>query len=316
MLLRTQEFFVGVDGGGTKTNAVVIDNDISVLGEGRAGASNPVVVGVEAAARAVESAIRMALSSAGLSFGRVASAYLGIAGVEHPEGFRNAKEALRANLTGLNFELGTDARVALAGATDLKPGVAIISGTGSIAFGCNDRGDEARAGGWGSTIGDEGSGYYIARRGLTAVAKAYDGRGPETKITDMLRKHAGVSTPADLLRVIYYPFANNSEIAGYCRLVVEAAKSGDEIALEILTSAGRELGLAVTSVIKRLGMESETFPVAYIGSTFHAGELLISPMRAIIDNVAPHANIQKPLHSPVIGAAKLAMTSRPLRKSA
>jgi N-acetylglucosamine kinase-like BadF-type ATPase len=316
MLLRAQDYFIGVDGGGTKTNAVVVDNRVTVLGEGRSGASNPIVVGLESAARAVESAISNALSSASIPFSRVALAYIGIAGVEHPDGYRKVKDAIKAILPGLNFELGTDARVALAGATDLQPGVAIISGTGSIAFGRNIRGQEARAGGWGSTIGDEGSGYYVARRGLTSVAKAYDGRGPETLITDMLREHAGVRTPTDLLRVIYYPFKNNSEIAGYCKIVVEAARLGDQIALEILASAGRELGIAVTAVIKRLEMESEAFPIAYIGGTFQAGELLLSPMRDVIEKVAPRAVVQSPIYSPVIGAAKLAMARSPLRKSA
>jgi N-acetylglucosamine kinase-like BadF-type ATPase len=316
MQLRTQDIFIGVDGGGTKTSAVVIDNQVRVLGEGRAGASNPIVVGLDSAVQAVSTAIRSALSAANLSIKQVSFAYLGIAGIEHPDGYKSALEALKASLPDLNFELGTDARVALAGATDLQPGVAIISGTGSIAFGRNAMGNEARSGGWGSAIGDEGSGYYVARRGLNAVAKAFDGRGPKTLITDLLREQAGIFTAADLQRLIYYPFANNSKIASYNRFVVEAARAGDPVAREILSDAGRELGMAVTAVIESLGMQSDSFPVAYIGGNFQAGELLLAGMRSYINKIAPQARIQPPLYSPVVGAAKLAMAHRPLRKSA
>ncbi|MEW6735867.1 MAG: BadF/BadG/BcrA/BcrD ATPase family protein [Acidobacteriota bacterium] len=316
MLTRTQEFFIGVDGGGTKTCAVVIDNESHVLGEARTGTANPLVAGFAAAAEAIERAIREAVAAARISLNEVASTYLGIAGVEHPESYLRLCELLCELLPGLEFHLATDAWVALAGATDLQPGIVIISGTGSIAFGRNSRGEEARAGGWGSTIGDEGSGYYIARGGLAAVAKSYDGRGSQTLIADILRKRAGVRTPIDLQRIIYYPFANNSAVAAYCGIVVEAARAGDLIARDILAGAGRELGLAVTAVIRRLSMETEVFPVAYVGGTFQAGELLLDPMRLTIEQIAPRAILQPPRYSPVLGAARLAMQRDSLRKSA
>jgi N-acetylglucosamine kinase-like BadF-type ATPase len=316
MLARKEEFFIGVDGGGTKTCAVVVNKDGHIFGEGRAGAANPITVGIPTASQAINQAINCALRQANIFPAQVANAYLGIAGVEHVDIHEKFNQSLQGILPLHSFQLGTDAFIALAGATDLRPGVVIISGTGSIALGRNSRGEEARAGGWGPTIGDEGSGYYIARRGLTAVAKAYDGRGSETLITDLLRKRANVRTPADLQRIIYFPFANNSDIAAYCEIVVEAGRAGDPIAQDILCAAGRELGVAVAAVIKRLNMESETFPIAYVGGTFQAGNLLIASMSDVIKQTALKAQLQKPRYSPALGAAKLAISSGSLRKSA
>src|SRR5439155_5851218 len=100
-------------------DAVVIDNEFRVLGEGKAGASNPIIVGLESATQAIAQAIGLAILTANISLSQVKSAFLGIAGVEHPDGLKSSQEAIRTALPGLKFQLGTDARVALAGATDL-----------------------------------------------------------------------------------------------------------------------------------------------------------------------------------------------------
>jgi N-acetylglucosamine kinase-like BadF-type ATPase len=316
MLTRLKKFFIGVDGGGTKTHAVLVNKSGQVLASSHTGSANPVIVGFEPAAEAILQAINQVTANATIPLSQIASAYFGIAGIEQATFYNGIRDTLQPLLPKLCFQLGTDARIALVGAIGFNPGVVVISGTGSIAFGRNRRGEEARAGGWGRIIGDEGSGYHIARAGLAAVARAYDGRGPQTLITDLLIKTTGIATPADLHRLIYYPFVNNLHIANYSKLVVEAAYQTDSVACKILAHAGEELGLAVTAVIKRLGMQTEVFPVAYVGGTFQAGHLLINRMESVIKEMAPAMKLQLPLESPAVGAAKLAMLHTSLRKSA
>src|SRR5262249_13889324 len=150
-----------------------------------------------------------------------------------------------------HFELVTDARAALEGALDGKQGVVLIAGTGSIAMGMNAARHVERSGGWGPTLGDEGSGYDIARQALKAVIASFDGRAPKTVLTDRICEQFGIETAKDLPGVIYSGDHNGDSesvaIASLARLVAEAATEGDEVARDILARAGKDLGeLAVS----------------------------------------------------------------------
>src|SRR5438105_5133143 len=169
-------FWLGVDGGGTNTRAAILNTLGELCGEGHADAANFLRVGLEAAAGNVKRAVEDACAQARIRPAQIAGACIGLAGVQHPKHHRQMYHALKAALPIRAITLETDARIALAGATDLRPGVVIIAGTGSISCGINSRGKFVRAGGWGPTMGDEGSGYYIGRRALEAVVSAYDGR--------------------------------------------------------------------------------------------------------------------------------------------
>ena len=133
------------------------------------------------------------------------------------------KDALDRSLGLEKLELVTDARAALTGALDGKPGVIVIAGTGSIALGLNEAGGDARSGGWGPTFSDEGSGYDIARQALKAVAASFDGRSSETLLTKMICKELGIEKPSDLPSVIYSEDAKPAQIASLAKLVSQAA---------------------------------------------------------------------------------------------
>jgi N-acetylglucosamine kinase-like BadF-type ATPase len=301
--------FIGLDGGGTKTTAIVVDEALRVLGSGRGGPSNFLRVGLDAAAADVERAVRAACRAAEVEFGDVLFTYCGIAGADHPEN----REKMVARLSHLfpkgNFTVDSDACVALEGALGGAPGVVVIAGTGSVAFGRNHAGDEARAGGWGPTLGDEGSGYSIARRGLSAIVRAYDGRGPETLMTPMLCDHYGMCEPDELPLFVYAPTTHADDIAVYFKLVLEAARRGDAAAREIFAEEGNELGESAVAVARQLGICDARFSVAPVGGAFHAGPLLLDPMRERLAADCPRAEIVSPLASPVEGAAQLAMRS-------
>ena len=297
-------YWLGVDGGGTNTRARIyfapldpaIDLENCLVGEGRSDAANFHRVGLESAAASVKSAVTEAFLSAGVS---------------HPDNHKKMSDAIKAAMPQLEFELVTDARVALAGATAGKPGVVVIAGTGSIAYGVDANGNVARAGGWGPALGDEGSGTYIGRRALEAVMTAYDHRTHEdTKLTEKVCRHFHVNSPVELPAVIYDPASNAmQEITQLSKQVVEAANEGDETAIAILKNAAHELARAVIAVIEQLKMKDHAFRVGYVGGVFSSGELMLAPLREEIMEFAPQALVGAPLHSPMIGAAQMAMGS-------
>lgn len=303
---RAQHSVVGVDGGGTKTEAVIMDSDLRVIGEGRAGPSNPLRVGLTSAAAAVREAIDNACAIAKIRRSDIDAAEVGLAGARR----RELRERMRETLLPLgirDIEVVTDADIALYGATDGAPGLVVIAGTGSICCGINARGKQVCAGGWGPIAGDEGAGAWIARRALRAVAYASDGRGPRTLLTDLACNYFHVSTADDLTTAIYAPTITNERIAGFGKDVVEAAKRKDAVAEQIILEGGTELGLAAVAVIRNLQMERERFQIAFVGGVFRAsGEMILKPLKAEVAKVAPRAYFEPPHFSPAVAAARMA----------
>ena len=302
---RAHELVLGVDGGGTKTRAVIVDAAQAVLGEGTAGPSNPLRVGLAAAASAVRDAVERACSAARVRRSDIVAAQLGLAGVRR----RDLRERMREALSGLGInplEISTDADIALFGATDGKPGVVIIAGTGSICCGLNARGQRACAGGWGPLAGDEGAGSWIARRALQSVARAADGRGEPTALAEAACDYFNVATPDDIALAIYSPSMTNQVIAGFARRVIEAAEGGDGVSREIIEDGGTELGELASAVIRSLRMGREKFQVGYVGGVFSAGELILAPLRARVESAAPKSYLAPPLLPPAEAAARMA----------
>jgi N-acetylglucosamine kinase-like BadF-type ATPase len=297
---------LGVDGGGTKTLAIITDEEGRTLGEGLAGPSNPLRVGVSNAAAAVREAVDRACASADVRRTDIASAEIGLAGVRRADLKEHMTVALKRVLGINSVAVVTDADIALYGATGGKPGLVLIAGTGSICCGKNARRKHVCAGGWGPLAGDEGSGSWIARRALQAVAQATDGRGGATILGEAACQYFNVATPDDLSLAIYAPSMTNERIAGFARHVIEAATGRDAVASAIVTDAGHELAAAACTVIGKLRIERESFQVAYVGGVFSAGELVLAPLRAGIKRVAPHAFLAPPQLSPAVAAAAMA----------
>ncbi|CAN5332922.1 N-acetylglucosamine kinase [soil metagenome] len=304
-LQRERGFYLGVDGGGTKTHAALIDEKGDIIGEGQAGPSNPLRVGVRQSAEVVRDAIERACAEAGVRRNDLDAIQIGLAGVRRAD----LRERVREVLLALHIhplEIVTDADIALAGATGGEPGLVLVAGTGSICCGKNARGQTACAGGWGPLVGDEGSGAWLARRALQAVAHASDGRGPATSLARAACEYFSVATPDDLATTLSAPNMTTERIAGFGRPVVEAAQKKDAVAREIVAAAGRELGAAAIAFISQLGMERETFPVAYVGGVFKAGELVLGPLRETLNKRAPGASLAPPQQPPAVAAALMA----------
>ena len=307
---RSQKFlnlYLGVDGGGTKTHAVLFDEEKNVAGEGLAGASNPLRVGVETAVANIYQATVAACDAANRSRGDIVSATFGLAGVRRLDLRRIIRERLAELLQIKSVEVFTDAEIALFGTTLGKAGVVVIAGTGSICLGKNEAGETAIAGGWGPLAGDEGGGANIARRGLQAIAKASDGRGQPTELSRAGVDYFRTSTPENLLVAIYSPQMDNAKIAGFARFVAETAQAGDAVAVEILKDAGNELGLAVNAVIAKLKLKNKKIPIGQVGSIFRAGGLLTDSLIETVHRFAPKAYLADPILQPASAAAQMAL---------
>jgi N-acetylglucosamine kinase-like BadF-type ATPase len=302
---RARSLVLGVDGGGTKTRAVVVDAQQNVLGAGVAGPSNPLRVGVMEGVKAVREAAERACQDAGVRLLEIVAAEVGLAGVKRADIRERMRSAL-AELGVKSLEVVTDADIALYGATEGKPGLIIIAGTGSICCGVNARGRHACAGGWGPVAGDEGSGSWIARRGLQAVARATDGRGRKTALVESACDYFNVAKAEDLSTAVYAPNVTNNRIAGFGRYVIESARRRDAVAREIVEEAGRELAFAAVAVIRKLKMERERFQVGYVGGVFAAESLILAPLGEEVGRVARRAFIAPPVLAPAEAAARMA----------
>lgn len=308
-LKNLHNLYLGVDGGGTKTHVVIMDEEQRVAGEGDAGASNPLRVGIETTVSNIIKAINFACDAGNRSRGDITAATLGLAGVRRSDLRERIREGVYRQLHIKNIEVVTDAEIALYGATLGKAGLVVIAGTGSVCIGQNDAGEKVSAGGWGPLAGDEGGGAGIARSALHAIAKASDGRGAKTALSDVAIEYFRAAHIEDLTVAIYAPQVDNQRIAGFARYVVETAQNGDKVAQNVIYEAGKELGLAARAVITKLKLQKEKFPIAYVGSIFKAGDLIMKPFLESVHEIAPKAVLIPPQIPPAIAAARIAYKS-------
>src|SRR4051812_21274357 len=309
------QLYLGVDGGGTKTNIALMNAAGKVIAEGSGGPANPLRVGVETAVANIIKASDAACDQAGVSRGDISASILGLAGVRRLDIRDRVRERFTARYGVLKTTVITDADIALYGTTLGEPGVVVIAGTGSICLGINSSGERAIAGGWGPLAGDEGGGRGIAERALHQIAKASDGRGPKTGLSERAEEYFRVSSVDHLITAIYAPTMDNSRIAGFARCVVETAQDGDAVALEIIYEAGRELGTAAAAVMRKLHLQNQKVPVGCVGSIFNAARLLTEPIEHMIHEVDPNAYLTEPKMPPSHAAALMATKTAPTVKS-
>ncbi len=309
------KYLMGIDGGGTKTICILATWEGEVCSVGRGGPSNHQKDGIYGARSSLRKAIREALSEAQLSGVEVAGLCAGLAGVDRPKDARIMRRVLAEILPETQLVVENDALVALVGATGRRPGAIVIAGTGSIALGVNAEGRRARAGGWGHILGDEGSGYDIARQGLMACLCDYDGRAKATRIRDKVVRELYLDSIDEVIPLLYQGRLNHTQIAALLPLVLEAAEEEDEVALGLLDQASRHLARAAQAVVERLNCQDLEFPVATAGGVFLHSERLRHYFQQHLVQSLPKAQVVQPAHPPEQGAllvARAAVEGEPL----
>jgi glucosamine kinase len=287
--------FLGIDGGGSKTSCLIGDEN-SVLGSGASGGSNVIRVGEAKAREALAAAIRQACVVAGVGPDQIARTCVGLAGAGRAE-ISSSAQRLLADLVSGKIEVVGDMVVALAAAFGSGPGVVVIAGTGSIAYGRNAQGRTARAGGWGFAISDEGSGHWIGCAAVAAAMRSQDeGQGAGGLLANIM-KAWGSGTIEEFVRA-----ANASappDFAGLLPVVLAAADAGHTTARAVLTQAGVELAELAKIVIRKLFPEGDSVPVAMCGGVFSncalVRQVFYNSLRSEYDGVNLNASVVEPV---------------------
>lgn len=297
-------YFLGFDGGGTKTECVLVDAEGQVLGRGFAGPSNPIRSGFKKAVGCLQAAAATTLKAAGVQAIDVLAICAGLAGVGRPRIAGRVQCFLEHAFPQAAVHVTTDLELALEAAAESGPAVVLVSGTGSAAYGRNAAGEKARAGGWGAWIGDEGSGSDIGRHALAAVARGRDHLAPATHFESKIL--TGLECP-DWEAVIELVARKPLEVLPRIfPMVAEAAAAGDETAQTILTGAAKDLATLAGGVIRRLGLNDEEFVLAKFGGVFKGSAYLDASLTESLRMIAPRARIERPDASAAVVAARLA----------
>ncbi len=295
---------LGLDAGGTKTVCLLANGEGTVLAEARRGGANLQAVGELEVEKVLHDVMEEALGERGIA---PAAICLGIAGVDRPDDHAVIRGIMRRIGGHARVLVVNDALVALEAGAPRQPGVVVISGTGSIAYGRNARGEAARAGGWGYVLGDEGSGYWIGRAALRAVLRESDRRGPRTALSERLLSHFGVAQAQGLIHEVYHANLKPSAIGAVARCVQEAFSEGDAVAIGILRAAANELEGSAMSVARRLNLVGESFAFVLAGGIFRAVPWLTQELERRLPIAAPGSRAYLLDGEPAVGAVGLAL---------
>jgi N-acetylglucosamine kinase-like BadF-type ATPase len=297
---------IGIDGGGTKTEAAAATEDGRILAAFEAGPSNVFKVDAAVSAAALENVIDGCLQKAGVSRAAVVSLCAGLAGVDRPVIQKQITEVLFKIIPIQKISVVGDATTALVGATDGEPGVVVISGTGSIAYGMNAQHERARAGGWGHIVDDFGSGYDIVRNAFHKVFQAHDELEPPTRLKQAFLDALQVDTVDNMLIAIHRDYTSADKVASLFPLVQKIGDGGDIVTLGILKQAGCDLSKIAEAVIRRLDLSNQSFICATTGGVFHSSPQVRDSFTRCTHHFAPRANVCFPKKSAVEGALRLA----------
>ena len=301
----TQGYFLGVDGGGTKTRFALLDSSRKLVGEAQLGTSYFPEVGLDGVRSVLTSGVATVLAGAGIDETQIAYAFFGLPCYGEDSKATPVLQSMPASiLHHERYACDNDMVCGWAGSLGAEDGINIVAGTGCIGYG--QRGSlSARAGGWGEVFSDEGSAYWIAIQGLTAYSHMSDGRLPKGPLHSLINEELGLTNDLDLCAHVYGENARSrGELAQFSPLVSKAAALGDEAALDIFRRAGIELARIADALRRKLGYPpGESVNLSYSGGAFAAGDLLLKPFQSALNAASANFVLHRPLHDPHHGAA-------------
>jgi N-acetylglucosamine kinase len=303
--MEARRLVAAVDAGGTKTVCLIADTEGRIVGHGTGGPANINFSSSDAVHASLRNAFDSACSAAGVGDPPAEIAYLAAA-CAGPKTL--LVPTLAERLPVERIHVVHEAMMALLGSLGGPVGCVVLAGTGSFARARGPGGLEHHVGGWGALLGDEGSAYDIGHRALVAVARAADGRGPATLLTDAILAHWGLAESYALKPLVYGPEMTQARIAGLAPLVSRVARDGDAAATAILGGAGRVLATAAVAAIRGAGLLGEpAIRVSTAGGVWRAGDLIVNPFATELRRQVPEAEVVRPLFAPIVGGLLLAL---------
>lgn len=300
-------YYLGIDGGGSKTAFLITDEAGHTVAEGvTEGCSYP-QIGIHGVARVISDKLELLFHETGLEKSDIKGAAVGLPCYGED---RSADEELKRTVTGAialpDVCICNDVELGWAGSLGLEAGVHVVAGTGAIAYGRNRKGNRARSNGWHEDFSDEGSGYWLGMQALALFARQADGRMERSVLYERMQEALGITCMEELVPLYGTKYkGNRKKIAALQMTVFEAAKDGDANAVMLYEKAAGELAASIRAVASKLEFgEKEPIPVSYSGGVFQVGEYIMKPLREMLDGQQFH--FRAPLLKPVQGGILLA----------
>lgn len=298
-------YFLGFDGGGTKTECVLADSSGRVITRAVAGPSNPMRTGYTKAWFSLSEAADMVLSHEKIHAENVQGICAGLGGVGRREVARHATNFFKRGYTNANVQVTTDLEIALEAAFGTGEGIILVGGTGSAALGRDSNGRILRAGGRGPWFSDEGSAFDIGRRAFAATVLADEHRGPATQLSSrILEIHEGHDWNSLTDHVVKSP---DSVFPKTFPLVAELADAGDAVCRDLLSGAATSLAGLARAVAKELGGAKQEIPLAKVGGIYGRSKYFDAQIDAELSRAVPHLHLVSLKISPAEAAARMAI---------
>ena len=303
-MAEQKRYVIGVDGGGSKTHAVLVALDGTMVAESFGGPANLQITGIPTSAIVYFDLVLDCCKKADIPPESIQSVVIGAAGAGRPSSGTLLVDnilsiCVRKKTVLKHIHVETDVRIAIEAAFAGGPGIVLIGGTGSIALYRTEDEKFIRAGGWGYRIGDEGSGYAIGKDGLNVVLRQHDGRSEKTILTKKALAHYGETHIDGLIQKVY---ADEADLASFTPLVFEAAVERDRVANGILVKNATEL-LDLVRVLIMQVRPKKKLPVALMGGMLESENVYSKMVRDKIIHALPHVVVQKPKFPAAFGAA-------------
>lgn len=301
-------YYLGIDGGGTKSRLAAADAGGEVLGRYVGKTTNIASAPIEVVKQNIEELMEQFFVESAVLRQECGGICIGSAGIDAPENVRTMEQIFRELGYNCPVLVVNDAEIILWAEMEQAPGIVVISGTGSVSYGKNKAGETARCGGWGHLIDDAGSGYWIGKEIIRRAMRSYDGREKETKILEYLTEHFKVKHPYDIIPIVYSASYRKPDIAALTLIGVKAAQEEDQVAREIMQEAAEGLVEMVQALEAKLDFGDEASQIIISGGNIENNKFLNYNFCDIMKKKCPDRIVTLAEQEPVMGAIYLART--------
>lgn len=303
--------FLGVDGGGTKTEFIIINEIGKVLGHAVKPTCHYKQTSLDNFEQVISEGVEEVCRQSRISISEIDFSVIGVPGYgEIEKDIHIIDEMVKRVLGKDSFKCVNDAVVAWAGSLGCEPGINIVAGTGTIGYGIDPKGNMARASGWGPFCGDEGSAYWLGKKVIEIFSKQSDGRLKKTPLYDIVSSEFNLKHEFDLLDIVVNKMEmKRDKVAQLAKLLYKAAEVNDVFAIEAYSHAAYEHYLTIHSIVGKLDFETEEkILVSYSGGIFNAGEYILAPLKKYLQKESKPIELITPILKPIFGAALYALT--------
>ncbi len=301
-------YYLGIDGGGTKTKYLLIDKNLKKVAESEGSTIHIHQVGIEGIKTQITENIAKICNEANITINDIGYIFAGVPGYGESIDDMNKIDKAFEDIMVVPYSIDNDAVNGWAGGTACKPGVNVVAGTGSIAYGRSSEGKLARCGGFGPGIGDDGSAYWIALKTINEYTKQKDGRKEKTVLVDILEREYKITYKYEIVEIVFNRLKfNRTDIAKFSTICFLAAETGCPACREIFRASAESIFEHIKAIAKELNFARE-FVVSYTGGVFKAGKYVLEPLKEMIKDSGLKCYLQEPALDPWNGSALLAYT--------